>query len=95
MTVDDVMRQAVRSEIAAVLRETLAEAGIAATDDGPLMLSIRKAAERLDVGKDFVYGLVAAGELDVVRVGERGLMKVTVQSLRDYVERNKQNGAAA
>lgn len=95
MTVDDVIRESVRGEIAAVLRDALQDAGLASPSDGQLLLSVRKAAERLDVSRAFMYMLIDRGEFEVVRVGEKRLMKVTVQSLKDYVERNKQNGAAA
>ena len=37
--------------------------------DSRLLLTPERAAERLDVGRTTVYGLLATGELESVRIG--------------------------
>lgn len=52
----------------------------------PVLVSVRRAAELLDVSVDTVRRLIAAGDLDAVRLGYRTL-RVPVSSLSQLVAR--------
>ena len=54
------------------------------TDDR-ILLSVDDAAERLDIGRTFLYKLIAGGQIHTIRVGR--LRKVPVEALREYIER--------
>jgi len=55
--------------------------------DTRLLLSVEDAAERLDIGRTLLYELIAAGQIQTIHVGR--LHKVPVDSLREYVERQR------
>jgi excisionase family DNA binding protein len=46
-----------------------------ATSPIPLAVAVREAARRLSVGKSTVWLLIARGELPVVRIGRRTLIR--------------------
>lgn len=46
-----------------------------ATSSIPLAVAVREAAKRLSVGKSTVWLLIARGELPVVRIGRRTLIR--------------------
>lgn len=50
-----------------------------------LLLTPERAAEQLDIGRTTVYGLIAAGELESVRIGRS--RRVPADALVAYVER--------
>jgi excisionase family DNA binding protein len=49
-----------------------------------LLLTVREAAERLGCGRTFVYELISAGELEMVKLGR--LRRVPVAALDALVE---------
>jgi len=50
--------------------------------DGPVLLSIEKAAEKLSIGRSKIYDLINAGKLVTVTIGRRRLVRVdSVQAL--------------
>ena len=56
-------------------------------DEGqPLLLSVREAARRLSVSREYVARLVALGDLELVTVGPNS-ERVTARSVRALVER--------
>jgi excisionase family DNA binding protein len=50
-----------------------------------LLLTVEQAAERLNLGRTFVYGLVQRGELASVKAGRA--RRVPVQAVDQYIER--------
>ena len=61
-----------------------------ATEDGdrlvdPLLVSVEEAARILAVGRSMLYELIAAEQLETVRIGR--CRRVPVDALRMYVER--------
>ena len=56
-------------------------------NDGPLMVRIPEAAERLGLSRSTVYELIAAGELRVVRYGRA--VRVPVAELSAWIERQQ------
>lgn len=54
----------------------------------PLLVTIPVAAEMLSVGRDEVYRLIKAGEIERVTTGKRGA-RIVVASIEAYVERLK------
>jgi excisionase family DNA binding protein len=50
-----------------------------------LLLTVEQAAERLNLGRTFVYGLVRRGELASVKAGRA--RRVPVQAVDQYIER--------
>ncbi|MGE0193794.1 MAG: helix-turn-helix transcriptional regulator [Planctomycetota bacterium] len=52
---------------------------------GPLLLRIPEAARRLGLAPRTVWALIAAGKLDVVRMGRRAT-RVTDASVTAYIE---------
>ena len=51
----------------------------------PLLVSVEEAARILAVGRSMLYELIAADELETVRIGR--CRRVPVDALRMYVER--------
>jgi len=50
--------------------------------DGPVLLSIEKAAEALSIGRSKTYELIGEGKLVTVTIGRRRLVRVdSVQAL--------------
>ena len=49
------------------------------------LLGVREAGQYLSIGRSTVYELLARGELESVRIGDRRLIKV--EDLDDYVNR--------
>ncbi|WP_215761902.1 helix-turn-helix domain-containing protein [Acetobacter sp. P1H12_c] len=45
----------------------------------PLAISVNAAAKALSIGRSSLYGLIKAGQLDVIKIGTRTL--VTTESL--------------
>jgi excisionase family DNA binding protein len=58
-----------------------------------LLLTIPEAADRLGIGRSKVYELVAAGELDVVRIGRA--VRVEAAEIVGFVTRLRQERAAS
>lgn len=50
-----------------------------------MLLTPERAAEQLDVGRTTVYGLIASGELDSVKIGRS--RRIPADALVAYVER--------
>ena len=50
------------------------------------LLRIDQVAERLSCATSYVYALIAAGRLEAIRMGTVKGMRVTEQSLRDFVK---------
>ena len=53
--------------------------------DSRLLLTPERAAERLDVGRTTVYGLLATGELESVRIGRS--RRIPAEAVEGYVAR--------
>ncbi|MGQ0825117.1 MAG: helix-turn-helix domain-containing protein [Actinomycetota bacterium] len=53
--------------------------------DGALLLTTREAARRLSIGRSTLYELIAAGEVEVVRIGRS--VRVPAVALVAFVER--------
>jgi len=56
-----------------------------------LLLDVRHVAQALGCGRSFVYELVGAGELPVVKLGR--LTRIPYKSVEQYVERKLSEGA--
>ena len=52
--------------------------------DDRLLLTVSDAARRLGISRSLFYELLAAGEIESIRVGR--LRRIPVQALADYVE---------
>jgi excisionase family DNA binding protein len=53
--------------------------------DSRLLLTPERVAERLDVGRTTVYGLLSAGELESVRIGRS--RRIPAEAVEGYVAR--------
>jgi len=53
----------------------------------PITVRIRRAVELTGIGRSKLYELIAAGEIDVVKVGSSTL--VTFASLKAFIERRR------
>jgi excisionase family DNA binding protein len=53
---------------------------------GTFLCSVNDAAKRLSVGRTFTYGLIKQGQLDIVKLGRRTLVKV--ESINALIERS-------
>ena len=58
-----------------------------------LVLTVEEAADRLRIKRTLMYALIAAGEVESVRIGR--LRRVPIDALADYVKRLRESGAAA
>jgi len=58
-----------------------------------LVLTIEEAAERLGIGRTLMYALVAAGEVESVRIGR--LRRIPTDALDAYVSTLRRLGGAA
>ncbi|SOD71657.1 excisionase family DNA binding protein [Jatrophihabitans sp. GAS493] len=73
--------------------------GVAAAEDTSaevsyqLLLSIEQAAQRLGVGRSLMYALVAAGEVESVRIGR--LRRVPNDALATYVSQLRKTAQAS
>jgi excisionase family DNA binding protein len=54
-------------------------------ENSPLLLTVERAAERLDVGRTKVFELMATGELESVKIGRA--RRIPAEALRGYVDR--------
>lgn len=52
----------------------------------PICVKVNEAARMIGVGRTKLYELIAAGEVDVVKLGKS--TRVTTSSLKSLVERN-------
>jgi excisionase family DNA binding protein len=50
-----------------------------AADDGPLLLTVDQAAQRLGIGRSLLYELIATGDVDSVHVGR--LRRIPAEAL--------------
>lgn len=57
-----------------------------------IILTVEEAAESLCVGRTTMYALIAAGDVESVRIGR--LRRVPAQALEAYVERLRHSGRA-
>jgi excisionase family DNA binding protein len=53
------------------------------------LLAIPEVAQLLSIGRTSVYDLINAKELETVKVGNSGRVRVLVISVRAYIERQK------
>jgi excisionase family DNA binding protein len=58
-----------------------------------LLLTTREAAHRLSIGRSTLYELIAAGEIEVVRIGRS--VRVPAVALVAFVERRRLVSASA
>ncbi|MBW0113920.1 excisionase family DNA-binding protein [Pseudonocardia sp. KRD-169] len=58
-----------------------------------LVLTVEEAAERLGIGRTLMYALVAAGEVESVRIGR--LRRIPTDALDSYVSTLRRLGGAA
>ncbi|MBN9101137.1 MAG: excisionase family DNA-binding protein [Pseudonocardia sp.] len=58
-----------------------------------LVLTVEEAAERLRIGRTLMYALVAAGEVESVRIGR--LRRIPTDALDAYVSTLRRLGGAA
>jgi len=54
-------------------------------DEGPMLLTITKAAERLGCSRSYIYRLHVRGDLELVKLGNA--TRVTERSLRNLLNR--------
>jgi excisionase family DNA binding protein len=54
---------------------------------GVLLLTMIEAARVLSIGRTTMYGLVGAGEIDVVRIGRS--VRIPVDALQVFVDRQR------
>lgn len=54
------------------------------------LLTVPEVAKLLSIGRTSVYDLINAKELEVVKIGRSGRVRIPVISLRRYIERQKQ-----
>ena len=57
---------------------------------GPMLVSVKGAAEQLGVGRTIIYELIRTGEIEHVRVGRRLLVSRT--ALEKFIEANTKTG---
>ncbi|KRE54128.1 excisionase [Arthrobacter sp. Soil736] len=48
-------------------------------------LTVEQAAEELNVKSSLIRGLITSGELRAIQVGGRGLWRIGLQDLEDYI----------
>lgn len=61
-----------------------------------LLVSVRKAAEILDISERVVYELCYAGELESVKIGpKKWIRRITCESLNYYVEKARNESRSA
>ena len=48
-------------------------------------LTLEQAAEELNVKESLIRGLIKSGELRALQVGGRGLWRIGIQDLEDYI----------
>jgi excisionase family DNA binding protein len=58
--------------------------------EGPLLLSIKSAAEQLGISRSVLYELIGTGEIKHLRIGRRVL--ISRDALREFIETNSQVG---
>jgi excisionase family DNA binding protein len=58
--------------------------------EGPLLLSIKSAAEHLGISRSALYELIGTGEIKHLRIGRRVL--ISRDALREFIEANSQVG---
>lgn len=58
-----------------------------------LVLTVEEAAERLGVGRTFMFSLIRRGEVDSVRIGR--LRRVPADALQEYVRSLRDEGHVA
>ena len=58
-----------------------------------LLLPVPEAARRLNLGRSKFYELIAAGEIETVRIGRA--VRVPVDALQDFVERLRSAATSA
>lgn len=66
------------------------------TDDARalrIVLTVEEAADRLGIGRTLMYALVAAGEVESVRIGR--LRRIPTDALDSYVSMLRKLGGAA
>ncbi len=54
-------------------------------EESPLLLTVERAAERLEVGRTKVFELMATGQLESVKIGRA--RRIPADALRVYVQR--------
>jgi len=59
--------------------------------DGPLLLTVEEAADRLHIGRTLMYGLVSSGAVKSVTIGR--LRRVPAECLEQYISALLRNGA--
>lgn len=63
---------------------------------GPTLISVRKAAEILDVAPKTVYGMIYEGILPFVRVGKRGGdLRIRYDALTKWIAQNTEQYGVA
>ncbi len=65
----------------------------AQSDTGPLVVSVRKAKQLLDLSHHQIYRLIARGELTSAKFGRA--RRITTASIHDYLARHLDRGRAA
>lgn len=58
--------------------------GYKSTDDLPLVISVEKVAEILDISKNTAYALVRSGQIHGIKVGRQ--YRITKDALKKYLE---------
>lgn len=48
-------------------------------------LTVEQAAEELNVKSSLIRGLISSGELRAIKIGGRGLWRIGLQDLEDYI----------
>ncbi|MGN7149184.1 helix-turn-helix domain-containing protein [Arthrobacter sp. SAFR-179] len=54
----------------------------------PRFLTVSQAAEELAVGVPTIRQLISTGELRALQIGGRGIWRIGVQDLEDYIEKS-------
>jgi excisionase family DNA binding protein len=57
-------------------------------------LTVEQAAEELNVKSSLIRGLISSGELRAIQVGGRGLWRIGLQDLEDYIAKAYRRTAA-
>jgi excisionase family DNA binding protein len=60
--------------------------------DGPLLLTVEEAADRLNIGRTLMYRLVSSGAVKSVMIGR--LRRVPADCLEQYISTLLRNGAS-
>jgi excisionase family DNA binding protein len=58
--------------------------------EGPLLLSVKDAADHMGIGRSALYGLVASGEIETVDIGRRRY--ISREALTKFIEVNTRPG---